>query len=264
ASPPAPAVRFETARTNAILGTLYEKNGHPDGGETSHRSALTILNALLKDEPNNPEYLLAKARSHRSLCTALSRKGKRDQAPTDQGRAINILARLVKPHAGVPDYRYELSEVLLLSFYVWKGGMTRSPEADKNLTRAADLAKSLATAYPTVPQYQALRARALQRLGAALQAPGQTKDPEPYLREAVALDRALVAQFPSVPVYKLFLAEACQSLSASRLKQKDLTETCTLLGDAIEAQQKYLKAMPGNRYGWVVLWRQYQHLTRAH
>src|SRR5262245_5161858 len=103
ASPPAPAVRFETARTNAILGTLYEKNGHPDGGETSHRAALNILNDLLKDEPNNPEYLLAKARSHRSLCTALSRKNKRDQAVTEQGRAISILDRLVKAHAGVPD-----------------------------------------------------------------------------------------------------------------------------------------------------------------
>src|SRR5262245_8341305 len=93
AIPPTSPGRYEMARTHAIVGTLYEKSGHPDGGETSHRSALNLLNELLKDEPNNPEYLLAKARSHRSLCTALSRKGKRDQAVAEQGRAIGILDR---------------------------------------------------------------------------------------------------------------------------------------------------------------------------
>ena len=73
-----------------------------------------------------------------------------------------------------------------------------------------------------------------------------------------------MAQFPSVPVYKLLLAEACQSLSASRLRHKDLTETCALLGDAIDAQQRYLKAMPGNRFGWFVLAHQYQTLADAY
>jgi serine/threonine protein kinase len=263
-SDPTPPVRFELARTHGILGTLYERTAQGDGGEGSHRNALNLLKDLLKDDPDNPEYLLAKARSHRSLCTAQSRKGKRDPAVADQGRAVGILDRLVKAHPGVPDYRYELSEVLLLSFYVWNGGMTRSAEADKNLTRAADLAKGLASTYPTVPQYQALRARTLQRLGAALQVPGQTKDPEPYLREAITLDRTLVTQFPSVPVYKLLLAEACQSLSMNRLRHKDTTAACALLTEATDAQQKFLRATPSNRFGWFVLAHQYQTLADAY
>ena len=136
----------------------------------------------------------------------------------------------------------------------------RSEEADKRLDRAVELTKELAAAFPTVPQYQALRARALQRYGASLQAPGHA-DAEPPLREAVALHRSLVAQFPSVPVYQLYLSEACQSLSLNRQRNGDLTETCELLTEAVEAQQRYLKATPANRFGWFTLSHQYQTLA---
>jgi tetratricopeptide (TPR) repeat protein len=255
------AARSELARTHTILGSLHDKLGFP-GSEASHRSAMKLINELISDDPFNPDYQLALARCHRNLCIVLSRKGKRDQAIAAQDKAVTILDKLVITHSAVPDYRCELGEVLMLSFLVWQGGPLRDAEADRRLARAVDLTKELAADFPTVPQYQALRVRALQRYGESRQAAGQD-DVEIPLRDAVSQQRIIVSQFPKIPVYQLYLAQACHSLGKCRQRRDDWNETIALMTEAVAAQRCYLKANPRSRLGWFSLSSQYQILADA-
>ena len=232
------------------------------GAEASHRSAMKLINELISDDPFNPDYQLALARCHRNLCIVLSHKGKRDEAIAAQDKAVTILDKLIITHSAVPDYRCELGEVLMLSFSVWQGGPLRDAEADRRLARAVDLTKALAADFPTVPQYQALRARALQRYGESRQAAGQD-DMESLLRDAVSQQRILVSQFPKIPVYQLYLAQACHSLGKCRQRHDDWNETTALMTEAIAAQRGYLKATPRSRLGWFSLSSQYQILSDA-
>jgi tetratricopeptide (TPR) repeat protein len=262
--PQNPQTRFDTARTHNHLGQVLLKMGRSDDSEESHRAALRLLDELLAKDGTNADYRFAQAFGYRRLVKILLLKGKRDDAVAARSKAVGILEQLVETHADVPDYRYELSEELMRATSTAlssNGRMTRSPETEKQVHRATDLARDLVAAYPSVPQYQALRARTLRRLGIYLQSTGRVKEAESNDRKALNLDRALVQQFPSVPVYQMYLGDACQSLATIQLQRGQLKEARALVEEAIEAQQTCLKAHPDTRYSQLALVRHYQTLS---
>lgn len=255
------AIRYELARTQNILGSLRGKIGRWEQGEQNHRRALELIEGLRQEDATNPDYRLAQARSYMNLASALAFRGPRQEAATSQRTAISLLEELAADFPTFPDYRYELSDVLMRS------SVSRRPqssaEVDPKLRRATELATDLAITYPAVPEYQALRARSLQRLGQSLQNSGKTSEAEPLQAQAVELHRSLVRQFPTVPIYHLYFAEACQSRAVVLLRRGELADSCALLRDAIDAQQQYLKGTPNNRFGRHTLAHQYQDLAEV-
>jgi tetratricopeptide (TPR) repeat protein len=258
---PAP-VRYELARTHALLGGVLGNTGRSDEAVASYHRSLALVTYLLEEDSANPDYRLVQARTYRSLYFVLSRRGKRPEAATACREAIALLTKLADDYPAVPDYRYELGEVLIRLSGGGRGSR-HDPGAEPQLRRAVDLAKDLVVAFPAVPQYQALRARAFHKLGSLLQVSGRATEAEHFHREAVALHRTLVSQFPSVPSYQLYRAEACRSLGTDLRQQGQLAEACSVLEEAIEAQQAFLKAAPEMRHGRSQLAREYQTLAET-
>jgi eukaryotic-like serine/threonine-protein kinase len=261
---PAPgpeACRYELARTHTLLGYVLWKTGRPAEAEENHRAALKLLSRLRKEDPGNPDYRLAQARGNRNLYSVLSMQGRYPEAINAYLRAVGNLERLAKDFPAVPDYRYELGEALIRS----PGGPdpARDGRQEQQLRRGVDLARDLASAFPAVPEYQALRARASHRLGSHLQVLGRADEADPFQREAVTLHRALVKQFPAVPLYQLYRADACRSLGMALLLRGQPAEGCDLLEEAVNARDTYLKATPASRHGRILLAHEYQFLAES-
>jgi tetratricopeptide (TPR) repeat protein len=256
------AWRFELARSYTLLGSLLAKTGRFAEIEANHRSALRLLNQLRQEDSKNAEYRLAQAHSNRQLYFALVVKGKHRESFGVLEKAVTLLEKLAKDFPAEPDYRYELVEVLMqLPPMGW--GPESNERMEKQLRRATDLAQELVKAYPAVPQYQALLGRALHKLGFYFQMSRHADEAEKYYREAVGMQRKLGDQFPSVPFYQLYRAEACEALGRALLRGDQLSEACSLMEEAISSQQTFVKAVPGNFYGRMVLANEYTALAEA-
>jgi tetratricopeptide (TPR) repeat protein len=258
--PESAACRFELARTHTLLGGVLGKAGRVMQVEENYRRALQLLEQLRKADPDNPDYRLAEARSYQNLHYILAAKGRHPDTVAALRKAVALLEQLAEDFPAVPDYRHELAEVLI-QLPPWGRGPEKDGRPEDQVRRAADLARDLAAAYPAVPQYRSLRARALQRLGFFAQSAGHAGEAEQFYREAVALHRALAGQYPGVPFYQLYRAEACESLGRFLLHGEQVGEARTLMEEAIAAQQDFVQATPRNRFGRLVLAREYQTLA---
>src|SRR5262249_34976806 len=137
-APASAPCRFELARTHTLLGDLLGKVGRTVEAEDNHRSALGLLDRLLEEDPENPEYRLARAHGHRNLYIVLLTKGKRPEAAAAHRTAVALMEALSEDFPSVPDYRYELGEVLLWSSTNGQRA-GRNQAIEQQLRRAVDL-----------------------------------------------------------------------------------------------------------------------------
>ena len=257
ASQRSPECLYELARTNSNLGTsVWYRGGHVEA-QRSHRRAIQLLQRLAEQHPGNADYRLALARAYRVYFpfVAFGRRGEDPEAV--RSAAIEILERLVNDFPDVPDYQCELSEMLSTT-------ARRSAAADTHhqdqLDRSVELARQLTAAHPSIPRYRAVLARSLWSQARLVQRTDQSEAERLYV-DAGTTCRQLMSQFPEVPAYQVFLAMMLHSQARNQREQGLLAESRQTIEEAIQAQSTYLKLRPDNRFGRMMLARQYDELS---
>lgn len=188
-----------------------EDDRSPEPKEPNQARARPILESLIREHPNVPEYEFLLA------CCCKD---------TDPHRAEELLKRLIDRSPDVPDYRLQLAETL--NRFGGAGQIDR-------VQSAIGHAKALVERYPNVPEYRAALARYLDHLGMTLlrkskearepEKRARAEQSETYAREAVAIQTELYEKHPHVLLYGLWLS----------LMERSLGETLFVLGHDSEA-----------------------------
>ena len=196
--------------------------GGPQGGRPEERSstekAVNLLEPLVKEHPNVPEYQLLLACCFRDQPPqggpggpggggAGGRGGQQGGAGGGGGglsgtknsrdRAIDLLRKLATDYPKVPDYRYELCETLTRVGFSPRPDPKDSPgEGLKMLKEAVGLSENLMKQYPAVPLYTAAHANVRDKLGVKLLEQGKLDDAYTSLKTAVELQWCWSSSIP--------------------------------------------------------------------
>jgi serine/threonine protein kinase len=251
--------RYELARTLYFLaskriGGLNARGGsEAAGGMTGftrrpyqsgeyRKSAIKILEGLIQEYPDAPDYRFLLALCHRPSGLAPTPA----RSPKDaQGRqqAIRILEELKTQYPGVADYRYELTATyawIHVGLFPWQGRSVVPSEAEQNLLSALEESQWLVTHNPTIPHYACSQPLILAKLGTLCWRTGRLAQAEDYFHMAMETQGAAVNGFPELPSHNRVLLEffrlrlgqvhfqrASHSSDATAMdKSRGLLETC--------------------------------------
>jgi tetratricopeptide (TPR) repeat protein len=251
--------RYELARTLYFLAAKRISGvGTRDGNEaatsvagfTRHqfqsseyrKSAIRILDELIRECPDAPDYRFLLALCHRpsGLAPPAARSPGIAQG---RERAIQILKQLKAEYPGVADYRYELTATyawIHVGLFPWQGRSVVPSEAEGSLLSALEESQWLVTHNPTIPHYACAQPLILAKLGTLCWRTGRLAQAEDYFRQALEAQGAVVAGFPDLPSHnrvlleflRLRLGQVCfrrngNSRDVTALgKSRDLLETC--------------------------------------
>jgi tetratricopeptide (TPR) repeat protein len=166
--------------------------------------ACDILEGLVAEDATDREsrLALAQAERHRFVHYLLSRR--MDAAAASFKTARNILEQLVDEYPKEPRYRVELADALSLAGA--RLSTLTEEQAEEYLQRAVDAAVQLATAFPSVAEYQALLASSYRNLARLHRRLGKLQQAESELERAEERLASLVTRYPEHEFYPLSLA----------------------------------------------------------
>ena len=242
-------------------------NLSPDEREDSLRKAIDILERLVAEHANVPDYCLLLARCYRDApFKRFGRTG--DAAPEATERAIEILQKLVQEYPEVADYSYDLSETYAMqaarSLLFAEGNDSRgradtpvrplpsSSEADdpavgqrsrELLEKALAISEDLVAKHPNIPDYASSQVFIRLRLAGILRESDQAGS-ESNLRKALDVQSALVRRYPRTTSYKFGMSMIQESLSALLEEQDNLPEARTMLQASIASLAELSQADP--------------------
>jgi tetratricopeptide (TPR) repeat protein len=257
-----PQCRLELARTYNHLGGVRYRMGRPQGGRTYHLRAWQLLEELVKQDPDNPEYMLAQARCFVSMYRTFALEPFDASTISWKATAIANLEKLVERYPSVPDYKCELAETLTtLGISRTRGAEAAQQEA--TLRRAVEVARELNHTYAGIPRYRACLARSLQWLGNNLQNSKQTDESMAIQLQAVRLYRALAEEFPTVAAYQRYAGWSLFTHAEMLRRRDQFQESRASLEEAIMRQKNYMKLRPTDWFAERTLARHYQSLSET-
>jgi len=195
-----------------------------------YAEALGLLDDLCRSDPSNADYRLELAHCQRNHVLLALKETDISEAQRLLEATIRSFKALARDFPDVPQYQYELADVLCLQR---PGRRGTAPVHAERATEAVAIAKRLASAYPWMPNYQALLATALTRQASAQEDAGRLAEAEDCYREAVALYGSLTARRDSTQAYELGFAKALHGLGDALRNQGHLPEAREALTRAL-------------------------------
>ncbi len=249
-----PDCQFEAARTLYFLankatfqfGNRRGENkpeqvstpGRPYSSRQCREAATRILERLVAENPNLPDYQFLLALCLRPSGTAIMTR----QDRAYRQRAIRILEELKQAHPEVLDYRFELAATyawIHVGFFPWQHPEAE-PHAKSSLGMALAESRWLMEHNPSIPDYACSAALILAKLGQLRLRANQYPQAESLFREAVKGQEDAIARFPELPAHhrvvcefmRLKLAQAIfqgreeAEQDEASLRSRELLETC--------------------------------------
>ena len=198
--------REEAAESYRRLGPLIESMAgqiEEFAKESEHalRQALTRLEKLAAEFPDEPRYGYALANTYGELAHILWVDGRCEEAETVCRKAIELHGRLSNRFPAMPD-----EHAALANHYSRLGEVLqqvgRHDEAERYFRGAVELERKTAEHAPAVTKYQWSLALGLHRFGKSLYSNGQPQEAEQAFQEALTLQEAIVQDFPNVWDYR--------------------------------------------------------------
>jgi len=181
-------------------------------GEKGVDRAIEILESLVKQHPEVPEYLFDLSETY-AIIEGLGPPGGPDGAP---GRAEDLQA------------------------------------VEKRLTKALDLSRRLTIGYPAVPEYRSAQALINHKLAQVLRMARRPDQAEQADRQAIEIQAALAGEFPEVATYRIWLAAFRNTLADTLLRRavgkQALDEARALAEGNIADATRLLADQPGMWY----------------
>jgi serine/threonine protein kinase/tetratricopeptide (TPR) repeat protein len=230
--------RFVRARGYYVVARLRNLLGEPD--EAGWRQAVALLEQLVAEFPDVPEYREKLARSQNRLGIDLTELGKRAEAETALRRALVLWERLADDFPQVAPYRRGLAII-----YNDLGTLLRLQkkyaDAEKAYRRAVSLNEQLATASPT---YRRALARSRSNLASFLRERGSHPEAEALYRQALSVQEKRVAEFPVVPGGRRELADSYHGLGLVLARLRKPEEAETAFRQALDLRKKLADDFP--------------------
>ena len=234
---------------------------YPEADAAYLRRAITILESLVKTQPNRPDYRYLLACCLRELPPPLP-TGTELPSPEHAEEAIEILTQLAKEFPDVPRYRLALAKTYL--HVIPQLPPFSRDVAVQWLSKALAIMKELVAEHPNVPNYATTRVQIQIALARAMRRAGRPDEAERGLREALAQQSSLIARFPEVIPFKAWKAIVQDDLSELLDDDGRTEEAVPLLKDSIEILREVIASDAEAMYAPRLLRRSYEHLADAY
>jgi tetratricopeptide (TPR) repeat protein len=284
--------RYELARTLYLLANkhtieLGDRRGG-DSGEAAaapgprlyssrecRKSAVGILETLIEEDPNIPDYRFLLALCHRP--SGMGPDPARSVA-SRQGweRAIGILEELKTQYPEVTDYRYELTATyawVYVGLFPWQRPSAAPSDAEASLLEALEESEWLVAHNPSVPHYARSKALILAKLGTVCWRTGRVAEAEACFERALEAQRVVIGEFPDLPSHdrvvlefvRLRLAEVRYDREVAGQDVSAVNPARDLLDACIEnlTQLIALPELTEDRLAWTSLEAAYDVLGRV-
>jgi RNA polymerase sigma factor (sigma-70 family) len=214
--------------------------GQPPGSSDSpkphereaYRQALAVLEAMIREHPQDAEYRAALARSYLMMGVHLQKRGRTSEADSFYRRALALLEALVRAQPDVIAHRAELARVLdRLGSLLGETG--RREESMATHRQAIAIQEQLVSGHPELPRFRGDLARNHASLGELLQSIGRSAEAEQSLRRALEIQRSLVQAQPDDVGFRGDLADTYEAHAA----------VLEATGRAAEAEQEARQAL---------------------
>jgi serine/threonine protein kinase len=206
-------MRLQTAlayRRVAVIQVKLRDYDKREEAEEACNQAIAILEQLVAECPDAPDYRLALADSYSTLGMALSRRARWDEHQAAKRRAVQVRKALADEFQNVPIYRQQLANELIgLAGALEEQGGPRA--ANETLCEALRLFEELPADLAKTEDCRRHLCYARASLGRALIAGGQREQGEECLHRVLTLYEELVADFPEEPGYRANYAEFLMS-----------------------------------------------------
>ena len=169
-------------------------------------TAIGLLNSLVEESPTELRYRSELARAYRTKAEVAWRAKSRAEAEAAVRMSIELFEELLSENRDSAAIRYELATTLLSTETLGFNQLTRA-------ARAEELCRSLLEISPTLPRYQALKARSLQNLARLAQKIEDWDKANAYLKEAEAIYAALRLSFSEVDAYQTQHGQVVESIA---------------------------------------------------
>ncbi len=193
---------------------------------------LQLLTELTAEEPSNSEYRLAMAHAHRNRAMIVRMRAESESAVASYQTAIDMLDQLARDFPRSPAFQYELADTLCITVQFANTSLS-DPTYAERVRRAVGICRTLVSAYPNMPEYQALMASSLSKQATIERRDGQLDQALKSYENSVEYQRSLAVRFRSVSVYQIAYAQSLFGLA-------DLKES---RGQAGQAKQDRETAM---------------------
>ncbi|MFL5340383.1 MAG: protein kinase domain-containing protein [Gemmataceae bacterium] len=163
-----------------------------------------------------------------------------------EAKALAIRERLVNTYPSRTPFRGDLavSHILLGIFHARAG---QRDKADKHLRAAVELLEELAKAFPKVPLYREMLARATEFLIPTIDAgTGPPTEKEKLCRKSLALYEDLAIEFPTVPNYRHGCAQALFYLACVLANAGQAQQAETAYRSAVQKYSRLVKEFPSD------------------
>ena len=160
--------------------------------------ALELLKELTSESPENVSYQVVLGRSLRDEARIARTLRDMPRADTASRRSIELFESLCKTHPDSAAFKYELADTL-----------SRSGDQQR-CKRALEICEEISKENPQVPEYRALKAMTLIKLGMIA---GRTSRGEELLLQAIAIQRELADRYSDVGAYNVTLFQSLKRLS---------------------------------------------------
>ena len=204
-------VREDLADVLLDLSAIYRELGRWDESLDCGRRARELLEALLRDRPEDPELLAQLGGGYTNLALTTHASGRPRESADLSAQSIAILEKLVAVNPSVNSYRVRLADAYLTSGFALER-LDRPDEAARGYHRTAELAEGLHGAEPASVFSRSLLAQGLLYESRLLIQAGRLDEGLPRLRRAQELQETIVHDHPRVVFYRFNLAFVCRAL----------------------------------------------------
>jgi serine/threonine protein kinase len=204
-------VREDLADILFDLSGILREVGRWDESLDCGRRGRELLEAMLRDRPDDPELLAQLAGGYTNLSLTTLNNNRPGEAHDLGARAITILEKVVAANPSVSNYRGRLADAHLTSGYALER-LDRLDEAARHYHHATELSEALLAAEPTSTYSQSLLAQGLLYESRLHIRGGRLAEGLPLLRRAQGLQETIVRDHPRVVFYRFNLAFVCRAL----------------------------------------------------
>ena len=201
---------------------MFPNLGDSKGALESSRKALSILESLAREEPDNNQVRLSLASTHQQISDVLHFSGDTAGAVQNSGEALKIYESIATTLAKDPKFQndrltetYQYANLLKLA-----GGLD---EAASQYRKAVALSQEMVAADPSDLQGKIHLATSLDGLGNVLQEKGDTAGALENRRQGLAIREELAKLNPNNAHYRRQLAFSHHNVGLSLVEAGDLT-----------------------------------------
>ena len=237
-------VRSRLANAHYNLAILLNEMGREDESVAEYRTATQVHQALVRDFPQQHDYVRRLSSCLINLSHLLAQKDAGEEAEQLLLCGLEIQENLIRDYPSIPEYKKYLARTLstLASFYA---NQEKPEQARAIYQRTVRVRQQLVEAYPEFPDY-------LRDLGSVFNnfaffefQSGDLAAAVDKFRQALKIQEPLVRENSTIPEYRKELGNTYGNLGVVLLRQEEFAEAEQAFRKVLKHNEALVKQLPG-------------------